>query len=82
MNVEQESEKLMKSVESLNLQREGKLRALIVNYADERVKQHNKDLVEKVEEYFGHLINDGSGKQMSVSIKEVSEDVLKIIKRE
>lgn len=85
MNVETESTKLMTFVKSLELHREGHLRALIVNYADERVKQHNKDLVEKITKmpnwYLDYVPTPWQDKDEDPKFI-VLQDLLKIIKEE
>ena len=33
----------------------------------------------EMENYFGHILNDGSGKPMNISIEEVGYDIIKIL---
>jgi hypothetical protein len=35
----------------------------------------------EMENYFGHILNDGSGKPMNISIGEVGYDIIKILEK-
>lgn len=46
----------------------------------EALAQNRKAILEEVEEYFGHILNDGNGKPIMISTAEVADDVTAIIK--
>jgi len=46
---------------------------------DKAIKKALEEVREKVEEYFGHIQNDGSGKPMNISINEIGSDIIKLL---
>jgi len=57
-------------------------RQLGVNLLKQQRELDRAEIIDEIEEYFGHILNDGlTGKPMKISIEEVSKDIVKILKK-
>jgi hypothetical protein len=42
-----------------------------------------KEMVERIEEYFGHIVNDGvTGKPMRISLHEIANDIRSLLTKD
>ena len=46
------------------------------------LSSQRKEIIEKIETYFGHISNDGNGKPMIISTKQIGEDLKNLIKED
>ena len=49
---------------------------------DRVIETIKEEIIEKIETYFGHISNNGNGKPMIISTKQIGEDLKNLIKED